>query len=188
MASSSNRAPASVVLALLAALTGCTEEESPIEWREASSPAKPVGAPDPYEHSPSRFGVVPLHAGFSPDPRVVGGETVGKVPAKSIDRKCKGWISETPDYLLDADTAFFQLHVLGRSRSDVVLVVRKPDGVVLCNDNRSGTKDPMIRSDFPIGTTQIWIGVQEEGSTAEYRIGFSEVKWKSSSVPLPDPH
>jgi len=175
-------------MALLATLTGCTDEESPIEPPEASSPAKSEEASDPYEHSPSRFGVVPLHAGFSPDPRVVGGETVGKVPAKSIHRKCKGWISETPDYLLDADTAFFQLHVLGRSRSDVVLVVRKPDGVVLCNDNRHGTKDPMIRSGFPIGTTQIWIGVQEEGATADYRIGFSEVKWKSSSIPLPDRH
>jgi len=197
MASSTYRAPASavlvvlvvlVVLALMAALTGCTDEESPIEPPEVSNPAKRAEAPDPYEHSPSRFGVVPLHAGFSPDPRVVAGETVGEVPAKSIHRKCKGWISETPDYLLDADTAFFQLHVLGRSRSDVLLVVRKPDGVVLCNDNRSGTKDPMIRSAFPMGTTQIWIGVQEEGATAEYRIGFSEVKWKSSSVPLPDPH
>ena len=197
MALSTYRAPASavlvvlvvlVVLALMAALTGCTDEESPIEPPEASNPAKRAEASDPYEHSPSRFGVVPLHAGFSPDPRVVAGETVGEVPAKSIHRKCKGWISETPDYLLDADTAFFQLHVLGRSRSDVLLVVRKPDGVVLCNDNRSGTKDPMIRSAFPIGTTQIWIGVQEEGATADYRIGFSEVKWKSSSVPLPDPH
>jgi len=197
MASSTYRAPASavlvvlvvlVVLALMAALTGCTDEESPIEPPEVSNPAKRAEAPDPYEHSPSRFGVVPLHAGFSPDPRVVAGETVGEVPAKSIHRKCKGWISETPDYLLDADTAFFQLHVLGRSRSDVLLVVRKPDGVVLCNDNRSGTKEPMIRSAFPMGTTQIWIGVQEEGATADYRIGFSEVKWKSSSVPLPDPH
>ena len=191
MASSTYRAPANavlMVLALMAALAGCTDEESPIEPPEASNPAKRAEAPDPYEHSPSRFGAVPLHAGFSPDPRVVAGETVGEVPAKSIHRKCKGWISETPDYLLDADTAFFQLHVLGRSRSDVLLVVRKPDGVVLCNDNRSGTKDPMIRSAFPIGTTQIWIGVQEEGATADYRIGFSEVKWKSSSVPLPDPH
>ena len=94
--------------------------------------------------------------------------------------------SQTPDYLLDADTAFFQLFVLGRSRSDVLLVIRRPDGSVLCNDNRQGTKDPMIRSAFPIGTTQVWIGVKEEGGTAAYRLGFSEVKWKSSSIPLPE--
>jgi hypothetical protein len=117
---------------------------------------------------------------------VVAGTAIGEVPAKSIHRKCKGWISETPDYLLAADTAFFQLHVLGRSRSDVLLVLRKPDGSVHCNDNRSGTKDPMIRSDFPIGSTQVWIGVQQKGRAADYRLGFSEVKWKSSSIPLPE--
>jgi hypothetical protein len=68
----------------------------------------------------------------------------------------------------------------------VLLVVRKPDGAVVCNDNRPGTKDPMLRSKFPMGTTQVWIGVQEEGATADYRLGFSEVTWKSSSMPLPD--
>ncbi len=174
------------LLAGLAAIAGCTREEAPREPPEVRRAREPVEAQDPYEQSTSRFGVVPLHAGFSPDPRVVGGTALGEVSAKSIHRKCKGWISEAPDYLLDADTAFLRLHVLARSRSDVLLVVRKPGGAVLCNDNRGGTKDPMIRSDFPIGTTQVWIGVREEGATADYRLGFSEVKWKSSSIPLPD--
>ena len=173
-----------VVVASLVPLAGCTDKNALEEPPEAVR--EPAEAPDPYEHSPSRFGIVPLHAGFSPDPRVVGGAAVGEVPARSIHRKCKGWISQTPDYLLEADTAFFQLHVFGRSRSDVALVLRQPDGTVLCNDNRKGTKDPMVRSDFPIGTTQVWVGVKEEGATADYRLGFSEVKWHSSSIPLPD--
>jgi hypothetical protein len=171
---------------LFAVLAGCTDQEAPVERPQLSPAREGAKQPDRYEHSPSRFGAVPLHAGFSPDPRVVAGTAVGEVTAQSIHRKCKGWISETPDYLLDADTAFFQLHVLGRSRSDVLLVVRKPDGAVLCNDNRSGTKDPMIRSDFPIGTTQVWIGVRDKGVTANYRLGFSELQWKSSSIPLPE--
>lgn len=142
--------------------------------------------PNPYEHSPSRFGSVPLHAGFSPDPRVVSGTAIGEVPARSLHRKCRGWVSRVPDYLLQAETAFFQLYVLGRSRSDVVVVARKPDGSVVCNDNRPGTKDPMIHDDFPIGTTQFWVGVKEEGESAPYRLGFSEVMWRSSSIRLPD--
>ena len=171
-------------LTLVFSSAGCTRDEAmPAPLPEESEPTKP---PDPYEHSPSRFGAVPLHAGFSPDPRVVAGTAAGEVPARSVHRKCRGWISQTPDYLLDADTAFFQLYVLARSRSDVLLVVRKPDGSVLCNDNRPGTKDPMIRSDFPIGTSQVWVGVKTEGGTASYRLGFSEVKWKSSSIPLPN--
>lgn len=173
-------------VALSLVFAACTEELGRNEPPAGSIAPKPEEAPDPYEDSLSRFGSVPLHAGFTPDPRIVGGTALGEVPARSIHRKCKGWISETPDYLLDADTAFFQLRVLGRSRSDVLLVARTPNGVVFCNDNRNGTKDPMLRSDFPIGTTQLWIGVQTEGETADYRLGFSEVKWRSSSIPLPD--
>lgn len=166
------------------AAAGCTNDDG------RTIPAVPQPqtseSADPFEHSPSRFGVVPLHAGFSPDPRVVAGEASGEIPAKSVHRKCRGWISEVPDYLVDADTAFFRLFVLGRSRSDVLLVVRKPDGSVLCNDNRRGTTNPMIRTDLPLGTTQVWVGVKREGVQAPYRLGFSEVKWKSTSIPLPD--
>lgn len=164
-------------------LGACTSEQAapePVESPVASPP------PDPYQHSRSRFGAVPLHAGFSPDPRVVSGEALGEIKARSMHRRCRGWISKTPDYLLQSDTAFYKLYVLGRSRSDVVLVVRKPDGSVVCNDNQKGTTDPMIRSNFPIGTTQIWVGVKEEGAVASYRLGFSEVKWKPSSIPLPE--
>jgi hypothetical protein len=184
MASSKYPAAMSVATALLASLAGCPGGSPPSEGSGAIGSGTPAGAPDPYENSPSRFGVVPLHAGFSPDPRVVGGTAIGEVPAESIHRKCRGWISEVPDYLLDADTAFFQLHVLGRSSSAVRLVLRKPDGSVLCN-NGGGKKDLMIRSTFPIGTTQVWVGVTEKGATADYRLGFSEVKSQPSSIRLP---
>ena len=170
----------------LLTLVACTEGSAigePDEAAPAPAPADPeIVAPQ--QEASSRFGVVPLHAGFSPDPRIVSGEAIGEVRARSLHRRCKGWISESPDYLLKTDTAFFNLHVLARSRSDTLLVVRKPDGSVLCNDNRNKTKDPMLRSHFPIGTTQVWIGVHEEGATAQYRLGFSEVKWRSSSIPL----
>ncbi len=174
------------LVATLFAIAACTEAFGSSEPDDATRLPLESETADLVDDSSSRLGVVPLHAGFSPDPRVVAGTAVGEVPASSIHRKCKGWISETPDYLLDTDTAFFNLHILVRSRSDIVLVVRKPGGTVLCSKNRRGTKGPMLRSDFPIGTTEVWIGVQHKGATADYRLGFSEVKWKSSSIPLPD--
>lgn len=163
--------------------TACDQGSNPPAPPPVEQPPSP---PNPYEHSPSRFGEVPLHAGFSPDPRVVSGTALGEVPARTIHRKCPGWVSEAPDYLLDASTAFLKLYVLGRSESDVLLVVRRPDGTVFCNDNRRGTTDPMVRASIPLGTTQVWVGVQEEGTSAAYRLGFSEVTWKSSALPLPE--
>lgn len=170
-------------LASVWTLAACQTDEAIQPPSDSSS--KPAKSVDPYAQSPSRFGTLSLHAGFTPDPRVVGGISVGQVPASSIHRKCRGWISEVPDYLLDCETAFLQLHVLARSARDVLLVARTPDGTVLCNDNRSGTRDPMLRAPFPLGVTQIWVGVQEEGGTATYRLGFSELKGKTESIPLP---
>lgn len=166
-------------------LAACTEKDRASEMPAELHATAPT---DRYADSPSRFGVVHLHAGFNPDPRVIAGTALGEVPARSIHRRCTGWVGEIPDYVLAADTAFLRLHVLGRSREDVSLVVRKPDGSVVCNDDRNGTRDPMVRSDFPIGSTQIWVGVPREGATALYRIGFSEVRWRSSVIPLPDPY
>jgi hypothetical protein len=176
-----------VALAISVAGTACFEGACSDERVVAlGSPSELPKPPDPYDGSPSRFGEVPLHAGFSPDPRVVAGEARGEIEARSIHRKCRGWISEVPDYLLTSSSAFFKLYVLGRSRADVSLVVRKPDGTVLCNDDRRGSQDPVVRSSFSIGTSQIWVGVKEEGTTARYRLGFSEVSWQPSSIPLPD--
>lgn len=177
-----------VVLGSVLLLAACTQKAEPPQVLAPLPPGAPTEPSDPNLQSPSRFGVVRLHAGFNPDPRVVEGTAVGEVPASSIHRKCKGWVAKRPDYVLVADTAFLQLHVLGRSRKDVSLVVRKPDGSVVCNDNRNGTRDPMVRSDFPIGSSQVWVGVHEKGAAALYRIGFSELEWRSSVVPLPEPH
>lgn len=182
----SRAAPIGAAVALLWICPGCSREDAPEDWTEVTSASEMAQAPDPYKDSPSRFGVVPLHAGFSPDPHIVEGTAIGEVLANSIHHKCKGWISEMPDYLLDANTAFFDLYVMARSRYDVLLVVRQPDGTVLCNDNRPGTHDPMIRSDFPLGTAQIWIGLKLEGATAAYRLGFSEMMGRSAVIPLPD--
>ena len=92
------------LFAMALSLLGCQEEQASTS-AEKSDIEEP--APNPYADSPSRFGTVPIHAGFSPDPRVVSGEAVGEVDARTVHRRCRGWISEIPDYLVEANTAFF---------------------------------------------------------------------------------
>lgn len=164
-------------------VAGCTRDAPDPPAPPTTEAVQPL--PNPYEGSPSRFGTVPIHAGFSPDPRVVAGVATGEVQARTIHRTCRGWVSERPDYLLDASTAFFKLYVLARSQEDLVLVVRTADGRVLCNDDRRGTTNPMVRTSVPMGATQVWVGVKREGQTADYRLGFSEVHWKPSVIAPP---
>ena len=153
--------------------------------RCAEKNANKVEQPNPYANSPSRFGAVELHAGFRPDPHSVEGTTKAEVLASTIHKKCEGYISEKPDYLLQATTAFFKLHVMARSADDVTVVVRTPDGKVLCNNDRHGGKDAMIHSTFPIGVTQVFVGTATKGAPIAYTLGFSEVSWKPGNLPLP---
>ena len=126
-----------------------------------------------------------LHAGFSPDPKTTVGRTTVEVEASTLSDRCQGWIGSKPDVLIDAKTAFFKLHIMVRSSGDALLVIRKPDGKVLCNDNRDGGKNPMVHSSFPIGVSQVFVGTPIKGPAIDYRLGVSEVKWKPSDMPLP---
>lgn len=166
-------------------LAGCSADAEVPQATEVEDLTERVRRPDPYAESTTRHGEVILHAGFSPDPLTVTGTTVGTVSAKNIHRRCSGWVGEEPDFLLRARTAFLKLHVLARSEEDLVLVVRKPDGRVVCNDNRNGQSDPMVHSNVPIGTAQVFVGTRHKGTEASFRLGFSELKWKPSELELP---
>lgn len=183
MASGRCRSTSTAVCLLILGGASCTEKDETPQVLAPLPPGPAIESADPYLDSPSRYGAVHLHAGFNPDPRVVEGIAVGEILASSIHRRCKGWVADKPDYVLAADTAFLRLHLLGRSQEGVLLVVRKPDGSVTCS--RKAAHDPMLRSAFPIGSSQVWVGVRKEGVLAPYRLGFSEVTWRSSTIPLP---
>lgn len=157
--------------------------------RGSQAPAldpEPAPAPDPYADSESKYGEVALHAGFTPDPRAVSGTAVGERKATELSKRCTGWIGAKPDYLMKTKTAFYKLHVFARSHEDIALAVRKPDGRVLCNDDRAGGTDPMLYHSFPIGTSQVFVATKGKGVKAGFRLGFSEVKWKPSELALPE--
>ena len=162
-------------LALASSAASCTEEEAPRGPLVSLPSGAPTERSDPYLRSPSTNGTVQLYAGFNPDPRVVEGDAHGRVPAGSIHRRCRGWVTEAPDYLLAASTAFLQLQLRARSSEPISLIVRKPDGSVVCRGLRKGSRDPVLRTPVPMGTSQIWIGVAQENATASYELAFSEV-------------
>jgi len=175
--------PSAMALLVLAA---CTDEpDEPSQLLVPLPPGPEVERPDPFARSRSRFGIVELHAGFNPDPRVIEGRAVGEVPASSVRRRCKGWIGEQPDYLLSAHTAFLQLYLIARAKPAPAVVLRTPDGSVSCRRGAQGKTATVLRSELPLGTSQLWVGVAKEGDSTPYRLGFSEVSWRSSSVAMP---
>ena len=129
------------------------------------------------DSGPSRFGALELHPGFMPDPVTTEGLAGGAVHARAMDAACTGWVDEVPNHVLVTTGAMAELRVLAHSTDDITLVIRRPDGSFVCNDDAEGTRgtDPMVRAEMPSGEHQIWVGANREGESPSYRLGFSEL-------------
>ncbi|MEZ4286599.1 MAG: hypothetical protein R3A47_00250 [Polyangiales bacterium] len=132
-----------------------------------------------------RLPTIVLHAGFRPDPVSFDGQAVAKIPASDFHKRCKGFVSETPNLVIETKTAFQKLHVFARSAVDSVLVVRKPNGEILCADDSDKDHNPMVYSSFGAGKAEVFVGNKKQGETLAFTVGVSEVHWKPSSVALP---
>jgi len=122
----------------------------------------------------SNFGTVSLRPGFVPDPHVVSGRSGGADRAQSRNPSCRGWIARNPDHLFQATGNFGNLRVIAQSDSDTTLVVQRPDGAYMCNDDSEG-RNPIVGGNFPAGTYAVWVGSYREGEVAPYRLGFTEL-------------
>ena len=125
------------------------------------------------------FGTVQLGSGFMPDPHTVTGTSGGSVDTSTWQAGCVGFVSTLPHHLFVAATTFPNLRVMAHSTADVTLVIQRPDGRYLCNDDSDGT-DPLVEGAFPAGTYKVWIGSYQAGVNSPYTLGLSEL---SSAMP-----
>ncbi len=123
---------------------------------------------------PSNFEDVTLASGFMPDPHKVTGTSGGSVQASTLNPSCTGWVSGTPDHLFIASNAFSNLRVLVHSTDDTTLVIQKPDGTYMCNDDAEG-HNPIVTGAFPAGTYKVHIGSYNQGENSRYTLGFTEL-------------
>lgn len=130
----------------------------------------------------SNFGTISINPGFMPDPNMSRGTSGGAIQASTLNSTCRGWVSSTPDHIFMAAGNFTNLRVLVGSDQDTTLVIQRPDGQYMCNDDTEGT-NPIVSGAFPPGAYKIWIGSYNQGQNSAYRLGFTEM----SSVSTRDP-
>ena len=154
-------------------------EPPPAAMQPANAPNENVEENGkPVRDDGTHFGRVALNPGFTPDPYTTGGTSGGTVNAQTLDENCSGWISETPDHILDASDAFAVLRVLAKAeeeRRDLTLVIQKPDESYLCADDTDTGLNPIISSAFPTGTYKVWLGSFLQEEETAYRLGFTEL-------------
>lgn len=133
----------------------------------------------------SNFGTVALSTGFMPDPKVAQGRSGGAVDISTLttNTDCKGWIfASKPDHLFVAQTAFsgnFRIlaHSTSQPSQDITLVVQRPDGTYVCNDDAAPpATDPTIANQqWMPGVYKVWIGSYTQNQNSDYRVAFTEL-------------
>lgn len=118
-----------------------------------------------------------LAPGFTPDPQTATGNAGGLTDASTLSGDCRGYIASSPNHVLTATAAFPNLRVaVNGGTADVTLVVQRPDGTYLCNDDSDGL-NPMVEGPFAAGEHKIFVGsYSAESAGAGYRIGISELQ------------
>ncbi len=112
--------------------------------------------------------------GSSPDPQTATGSAGGMTDASSLSGDCRGWIASSPNHVLTVTGAMPMLRVAANGGSaDITLVVQRPDGTYLCNDDSDGL-NPMVEGAFVPGEYKIFIGSYDAQSAGSaYRVGIS---------------
>ncbi|MCA9532441.1 MAG: hypothetical protein KC593_02135 [Myxococcales bacterium] len=121
--------------------------------------------------APSMANVTP---GFMPDPQVLSGTAGGTMQASQMNPACRGYVTPTPNHIINATGNFSMLRLVGSAQQDTTLVVRTPAGAFLCDDDGGGNFNPLVQGAFPPGSYQVWVGSYATGQAIPYRLAVTE--------------
>lgn len=113
------------------------------------------GFPNP--NGPPTYGSATVNPGFTQTVSVASG---GNVNAAVLGNNCNGFIATNPDFNVQFNTLFglIPLAISVSSGADTTLVVQRPDGVYVCNDDFNGL-NPRIQINSPVaGVYHVWVG------------------------------
>lgn len=135
---------------------------------------------------PSNYGTVTLSAGFQPDPHTSRGVAGGARNASILNAQgCRGFIASQPDHIFVATSNFANMRIMVRAAQDTTLIVQKPDGSYICDDDTEGN-NPVVQSILTPGSYKIFVGAYRANERPNYTIGFSELgSIRPSSLPAP---
>ncbi len=114
---------------------------------------------------------VNLQAGFILDPYLI--PVVGHVDqaAASLQAGCNGFVGAEPNAVVNWSGSAERLNLFVYSDDDAVLVVQKPDGTILCNDDAGlNTVAPLVTiADPAAGAYKVYVGSAKKDAPA---LGF----------------
>ncbi|AKF03518.1 hypothetical protein [Sandaracinus amylolyticus] len=96
--------------------------------------------------------------------RAISGTVQPVTAASEQNASCRGYLPIAPQLTLRlARDAAVRLHA--SSQSDLVMLVREPDGTVKCDDDSGHGNEPQIATLLRAGDHPVWIGTYAESAT-----------------------
>lgn len=92
-----------------------------------------------------------------------GGEVEAATRPGADPDQCKGFTAASPDAQLVWSGADGVVRLSAMSNADTVLVVRTPDGALVCDDDSGEDANPSIPLTVRAGRYDIWVGAYSQG-------------------------
>jgi hypothetical protein len=102
-------------------------------------------------------------------PVSLNGMAGGPVELSRVDGSCRGYAMPQPSHVLNTSGGMIRLTTAGAS-GDTTMLVRLPDGRILCNDDGGEGFNPLIETSTSPGRVEVWVGSYSAGSNATYTL------------------
>jgi hypothetical protein len=127
---------------------------------------------------------ITLGRNFRPDPATLQGNGGGNVSLASlagIADNCRGFANTAPNHTITLNETFPLLDLLvytNNVNDDPTMLVKGPNGIVICADDESGGRYPQANRRLPKGTYQVWVGSKNVNQSFPYTLSLSEIVQK----------
>jgi len=125
-----------------------------------------------------------LGRNFRPDPATASGNGGGSVSIAriaGIADNCRGFANAEPNHTITLTETFPVMDLLVYSNNindDPTMLVKGPNGIVICADDESSGRNPQINRRLPKGTYQVWVGSKAINQSFPYILSLSEIRQK----------
>lgn len=160
-------------------------------WGEGSAPAslnlragEPLWQADSAltEVTESRNGVLSIGPEAGPEPFTLPLEAGGEAAAYDFSASCSGRIDpEAADIFVDVAAGVETLSLYATSTADLTLLVVRPDGSVICNDDSYELHPALLLTAPEPGRYAVWVGSWGTGKeAANFFVSLGMPEWESA--------
>ncbi len=128
------------------------------------------------------YGSGSLTGGFTPDPFSVALRAGGDVSVFDLGGLCRGYVTASPDYVLNFTPGSLPLHISVGSSADTTLLVLTPSNQLLCDDDggASGLNPGLTINNPEPGAYRIWAGTYGNSGARAAALHISEIGFSDS--------